>query len=294
MKLEAFADMIEELKQYDKPGKLDQLYDMILKLTEIDEHYIREDSIYGRERIENIKELKSAITTMQQSSEEESGQELSLSVFLENVTLSTDADKEDASDDHITIMTLHSAKGLEFKVVFLVGMEEGLFPSSMSIIESMEGLEEERRLCYVGITRAMEKLYCIYAEERTKFGKTQPCDQSRFLKEIPYELIEGGKKKHKSSDSNVFSFSKIFSSDNTVSITKGGKPLDIPGLTTKTVNHMEKADYNIGDRVIHKKYGEGSIKDLYDDGGMDIVEVDFDIAGVKRLVLEFAKLQKID
>ncbi|MDD3971057.1 MAG: exodeoxyribonuclease V subunit gamma [Clostridia bacterium] len=294
MKLEAFADMIEELKQYDKPGKLDQLYDMILKLTEIDEHYIREDSIYGRERIENIKELKSAITTMQQSSEEESGQELSLSVFLENVTLSTDADKEDASDDHITIMTLHSAKGLEFKVVFLVGMEEGLFPSSMSIIESMEGLEEERRLCYVGITRAMEKLYCIYAEERTKFGKTQPCDQSRFLKEIPYELIEGGKKKHKSDDSNIFSFGKMFSSDNTVSITKGGKPLDIPGLTTKTVNHMEKADYNIGDRVIHKKYGEGSIKDLYDDGGMDIVEVDFDIAGVKRLVLEFAKLQKTD
>jgi len=190
-------------------------------------------------------------------------------------------------------MTLHSAKGLEFKVVFLVGMEEGLFPSFMSMSESFEGLEEERRLCYVGITRAMDILYCVYAEERTKFGKTQPCDQSRFLKEIPRELIDAGKKAYKGSEQSGFSFERMFSQDKPLFVTKGGKPVDIPGLKVSSEAPMKKEEYNIGDRVMHKKYGEGYIKDLYDDNGMDIVEVNFDMAGVKRLVMEFAKLQKV-
>ena len=292
-KLKVFSDIIEKLKEYGMPGRLEELYDNILKLTGIDEYYILEDANLGKERVENIKELKSAIVTMNQAQEEDYGELLSLAAFLENVTLATDADKEEASDDYISIMTLHSAKGLEFKVVFLVGMEEGLFPSFMSMSESFEGLEEERRLCYVGITRAMDILYCVYAEERTKFGKTQPCDQSRFLKEIPRELIDAGKKAYKGSEQSGFSFERMFSQDKPLFVTKGGKPVDIPGLKVSSEAPMKKEEYNIGDRVMHKKYGEGYIKDLYDDNGMDIVEVNFDMAGVKRLVMEFAKLQKV-
>jgi len=292
-KLKAFSDMIEQLKECDVPGKLEELYDNILKLTGINEYYLQEDANLGRERVENIKELKSAIVTMKQSHEEDYGELLTLAAFLENVTLATDADKEQASDNYISIMTLHSAKGLEFKVVFLVGMEEGLFPSFMSMSESMEGLEEERRLCYVGITRAMDILYCIYAEERTKFGKTQPCDQSRFLKEIPRELVNASRKAFESSETSGFIFDKLFMQNKPVSVTKGGKPVDIPGLNINTEAVMKKEDYNIGDRVMHKKYGEGYIKDLYDDNGMDIVEVNFDMAGIKRLVMEFAKLVKV-
>ena len=291
-KLLAFADIIEEMQKYNEAGKLDTLYDIILQLTKIDEHYKTEDEENGRERVENIKELKSAIVTMQQSYEEDYGQLLTLTAFLENVTLATDADKDDKADDFVSIMTLHSAKGLEFKVVFLVGMEEGLFPSIQSVTEDPDNMEEERRLCYVGITRAMDKLYCIHAEERTKFGKTQPCEESRFLKEIPALLVSGARMKQKqpyyASDRNTFT-----PTDLSALVTRGGKKIDIPGLTSRNDGPMKKEDYSIGDRVVHKKYGEGNIKDLYDDGGMDIVEVNFDLAGVKRLVMEFAKLQKI-
>ncbi len=291
-KLKAFSDMIEQLKEYNVPGQLEQLYDNILKLTGIHEYYISEDVNFGRERVENIKELKSAIVTMNQSQQEDFGELLSLETFLENVTLATDADKEEESDDYISIMTLHSAKGLEFRVVFLVGMEEGLFPSNLSMSEGAHGLEEERRLCYVGITRAMDILYCIHAEERTRYGKTEPCEQSRFLKEIPKELINSGKRAFSRREKSGSSFD-WFTSSQLVSVTKGGKPVNIPGLKTSTEASVKKQDYSIGDRVMHKKYGEGSIKDLYDDNGMDIVEVNFDMAGVKRMVLEFAKLAKI-
>jgi DNA helicase-2/ATP-dependent DNA helicase PcrA len=229
---------------------------------------------------------------MNQSQQEDFGELLSLETFLENVTLATDADKEEESDDYISIMTLHSAKGLEFRVVFLVGMEEGLFPSNLSMSEGAHGLEEERRLCYVGITRAMDILYCIHAEERTRYGKTEPCEQSRFLKEIPKELINSGKRAFSRREKSGSSFD-WFTSSQPVSVTKGGKPVNIPGLKTSTEASVKKQDYSIGDRVMHKKYGEGSIKDLYDDNGMDIVEVNFDMAGVKRMVLEFAKLVKI-
>lgn len=294
-KLQLFYELIEHFKKFNQAGSLEFLYDEILNHTQLDQFFLQDEPVLGIERVENIKELKSSIVFQQEIHKEEEGKLLSLEEFLESSTLSTDADNEELEeDDYISMMTLHSAKGLEFKVVFLVGLEEGLFPSALSVNEGENGLEEERRLCYVGITRAMDKLYMVYTKERTKFGKTEPSIESRFLKEIPKELLDGYKKpSYGFSSRKTFSFDSYTSQDQAPTVKRGGKAIDVPGLTTAKDKSIYKELYAISDRVLHKKYGEGSVKDLYTEDGMDIIEIDFDISGMKRMVLEYAKLIKI-
>ncbi|MBN2557938.1 MAG: UvrD-helicase domain-containing protein, partial [Clostridia bacterium] len=186
-KVSEFTGIIEDLRKSAAEKPPEDLFDEALDKTHILEQYKVENTVESRTRIENIRELKSAIVSMKEEYLETAGRELTLEDFLNNVTLSTDADEE-SDGSFVSIMTLHSAKGLEFPIVFITGMEENIFPSIMSG-ESDDRIEEERRLCYVGITRAMEEVYLLNTQQRTIYGRTQLNPASRFLREINARLI---------------------------------------------------------------------------------------------------------
>ena len=222
-------------------------------------------------RIDNLGEF---LTVANEFSEEA---ENTLEDFLESITLSSDIDKLDEAESSVTLMTLHSAKGLEFPVVFLVGMEEGIFPSYRSIGEEKE-LEEERRLCYVGITRAKNYLYLSMAKSRTIFGSTAYNAVSRFVKEIPKEMLDGdietaGRKYVPPQNAFTFRTPEHFLSQN--------KDIDF-------------SKYREGTRVFHKKFGEGMIH-LVESEGEDLkLDIRFEKAGHKRLMAKYADLEIIE
>lgn len=282
-KLLKFVDMIEKIEKFSLSNSFEELYDKLLNETGIIDRYKIETSIENRSRIENIKELKSALVLFEIEYIEENGENPKLEDFIASVTLATDQDNTEKKTE-VTIMTIHAAKGLEFPVVFITGMEEGLFPGQLSY-ESESKLEEERRLCYVGITRAMDKLYLLNAEERTIYGKTQHPIDSRFLSEIPNIYIETSIKKKKWN--NMYTPKKAVAP---ISISKGGKPIDIAGYkATKGVI----IDVIVGDRVLHKKYGEGTILNVKGSEDDKMFEIDFDMAGKKRFMAAFTKLKKL-
>lgn len=250
---------------------------------------------------------------------EEQAAESTLSEFLESITLSNDVDNLEETVDSVTLMTLHSAKGLEFPAVFLVGMEEGIFPGYQSIGEPKE-LEEERRLCYVGITRAKENLYFTCAKHRTIFGSTSYNAISRFLQEIPKDYIEGleeiTNKKEEEFRNSPYSweYGKIKSNvttyqmnsekagqvGNTVNKTKSNtyqfKSAEnfLNSLTAKPKeNTIDLSSYQAGVRVYHKKFGEGTINYVEQEGDDLKVDITFDKAGHKRLMAKFAGLEII-
>lgn len=284
-KLLGFVKLVETLIKSAADKSVADLYDDIIEYTDILKQYKIENSIVSRSRIENIKELKSAIITKAEEHKESFGEELKLETFLESVTLSTDADEE-TEGTHVSLMTLHSAKGLEYPVVFLTGMEEGIFPSQMSFAEGR--LEEERRLCYVGITRAMDEIYLLNTMQRTLYGRTQSYPESQFLREISSNLINyiSGNR-----TSNRRSFNKPRESFGGMTITKGGKPISIAGFAA---NAGEAADVKLGQRVSHKKFGEGTVTNTEGNGTDKMIEVTFDMAGKKRLMASYAKLKIID
>ena len=215
---------------------------------------------------------------------EKSEENPTLAGFLENAALISDLDGYDETDDLVVFMTIHSAKGLEFPTVFLAGMEEGLFPSARSM-EKMDDLEEERRLCYVAITRAKKQLYITGAKDRTLYGQTTHQINSRFLDEIPKEyLVEDGMTV---ADSFTSSVTKI------PILTKKATTNVFGTITKATSQASGIIDFEPGERVRHKKFGDGTVTAVQKFEKDAMLEIAFDSGDKKRLMAAFAKLEKI-
>ena len=254
-KLKAFSELIDGFIEAEQSGdySLAELYNLVIEHTGY-EQYLRNEKENADVRIENIEELSSNIIKF----EEDYGDEAELSSFLEEISLQTDIDNYDSDADTCVMMTLHSAKGLEFPVVFIAGMEDGLFPSIASMMNPDE-LNEERRLAYVGITRAKEKLYLTKTNSRMLFGSTSYNKASRFLSEIPDDLIEysGGKKMFATASS------ANYNSDYAGKVMVGN-PKDSSVSLKKTFGYIKppvknKTVFNVGDCVLHKVFGKGMI-----------------------------------
>ena len=290
-KIRPFVNMIQVFRSRLSYYSLKELMHDILDTTNYINEMDVDDEIEAQSRIDNIDELINKIVAY-----EEANDEPSLSAFLEEVALVADIDRLSEDDNRVLLMTLHSAKGLEFSHVYLAGMEDGIFPSYMTIAsDDPAEIEEERRLAYVGITRAKDDLTLCYAKMRMVRGETQMNAVSRFVKEIPLELMDNkppapryqpvvadksshtisAPKKPYLASAGTGSFGALGISKGSEAV-KGGKP-----------------DYDIGDRVRHVKYGEGFVTDL-EPGPRDYkVTVDFDDAGQKIMYAAFAKLEKI-
>lgn len=282
LKLKKFANLIDGLiEASDNPDfSLHNLYQKVLEDTDYVENInLEKDDVDAR--IENINELLSNIIKYEQ----ENGDFASLEGFLEEVSLMTDIDNYDNNANAVTLMTMHSAKGLEFPVIFLPGFEEGIFPGTQSIYNPEE-LEEERRLAYVGITRAKKELYIINAETRMLFGSTSRNKPSRFSLEIPESLIE--KTENKRAVQKTFNDIKL----------NYKAPVKSLSASARTFNHIERHQNNAsffvaGDVVVHKVFGKGNVLSARPMGNDTLLEINFDGVGNKKLMANYAKLEKI-
>lgn len=285
IKIQPFVTFIQMLRSKLEYISVSELIQEIIEDTGYVKELEAEDTEEAQQRIENIDELISKIVTYEEQSEEPS-----LSGFLEEVALVADIDSLDEDSNYVILMTLHSAKGLEFPNVYLAGLEDGVFPSYMTIVADDPGeIEEERRLCYVGITRARKWLTITSAKQRMIRGETQYNKVSRFVKEIPRELFLREPQKEKVSEvpkSMVYAAAKkSFQS----------KPFETkPFASPKNFGESQSAglDYSEGDTVRHLKFGTGRVLQI-NQGGRDFeVTVDFENAGVKKMFASFAKLKK--
>ena len=304
-----FVETIEEFSVNKEKMTISELVKNILNKTGYKKALELENTIEAENRIENLEEF----LTVTMEFEEEYADN-SLAEFLESITLSSDIDEMEESEESVTLMTLHSAKGLEFPAVFLVGMEEGIFPSYRSIGEPKE-LEEERRLCYVGITRAKNYLYLTCAKQRTMFGSTSCNPVSRFLKEIPQELLMGyeeafNQKEEKFTDlSYKWEYGVQTKPVKTYKIHDNASGYVAASTSTgfafrtaesflnainKKEENMDLSQYKEGQRVYHKKFGEGTINSLEAEGNDIKVDIEFDKVGHKRLMAKFAGLEIIE
>lgn len=279
-KIQKFADLILDFRNQQEKGSLEELFHYIIGET----GYVKELKAEGTEeaeaRIENIDELLNKIVSY-----EEQAEEPTLSGLLEEIALVADIDNLEDSDNQVVLMTLHSAKGLEFPYVFICGMEDGVFPSYMTITsDDNEELEEERRLCYVGITRAKNKLFLSAAQRRMMQGRTQFNKVSRFIDEIPEELLQvdtGVKLKDKRPNHNLFSQNRS---------ERFRKPYQSQSFESTKIDSLS---YGVGDHVAHTKFGQGVVTEIVS-GGRDFeVTVDFEKCGTKKMFASFAKLKKV-
>lgn len=277
-KLGAFAAMIEELREFAKDNTPDALLDEIIDNTgyirALEEKNTQED----RTRIENVEELRSSIIGYMKESGDDT-----LEGYLANVALYTDLDNYDPDADTVVMMTMHSAKGLEFPTVYIVGMEEGIFPGIRAIGEQAE-MEEERRLCYVAITRAERELELVCARQRMIFGRTTANRVSRFVDEIPDEHIEknipkGYAHKDPSREQQSYAHKRRTYYDTL----KGG----VAAPAANTASTAPSASFAVGDSIRHKAFGEGVITKMSPMGGDYLVEINF-AQGAKRLMLRAA------
>ena len=258
--IKALAKDAEELELYEKVK-------LVVEKCGLVELYQKEKMDKGEEKIENLEELVNAarLFDFDQDNEENLGE---LDMFLAHAALESGDSQADDFDDCVQLMTIHSAKGLEFKVVFLVGMEEGLFPSQQSV-DDVARLEEERRLCYVGMTRAMQQLYLTYAESRRLYGGRESYPRpSRFLREIPAEFIQEVRMRA------------------TIS-----RP--VTAVKPKAVSLQTAGSYKLGQGVSHAKFGEGVVLQLEGSGAQERVQINFKQVGVKWLMLAFANLEVV-
>ncbi len=273
-KLMNFAKLIEGFIEAYNSGdySLAELYELVLEHTDY-RNYLKAEKEDHESRIENIEELKSNIVNF----EEDYDEEASLSNFLEEISLQTDIDNYDPDADCAVMMTLHSAKGLEFPVVFIPGMEEGIFPSIATVINPSE-LAEERRLAYVGITRAKEKLYIVKTRERMLFGSITKNPQSRFVTEIPKNLIET-------------------TGHTAQAPIKTSQPqpakMNFDPFKKTAPKITKSASYSVGDMVLHKVFGKGMVTSAEPMGNDTMLEVAFDKVGTKTLMANFCKMEKI-
>ena len=327
-----FVNAIEELRALDVP--VSELIKQTLNKTGYTQALKNENTIEAESRIENIEEFLTVAMEFEKEAADNN-----LNEFLESISLSSDTDNLEESDDMVTLMTLHSAKGLEYPAVFLVGMEEGVFPGHKSM-DNPEDIEEERRLFYVGITRAQHYLYLTFARKRTIFGSTSYNQPSRFLKEIPAELLDGyedafaekdeneefedskyswsyGNKSSNYSDkygSKVVSYKVAADSlneglglkGNTWQSNLNGNSQNTAGSSfqfrtaesflnnlnkKKASNTVDLSQYKVGQKVFHKRFGEGTITNLENEEDDIKVDIEFEKFGHKRLMAKFAGLE---
>lgn len=307
-KLDSFAALIEYFKGQTEKESITDLLREIIEKTGYVESLEAEDKVEAESRIENIDELVNKAAAYEEDCQDR-GEEASLSGFLEEVALVADIDSLDEDQDYVVLMTLHSAKGLEFPHVYLAGMEDGLFPSYMTITsDDNEDLEEERRLCYVGITRAEEKLTLTCARRRMVRGETQFNKMSRFIKEIPMELIDTGNRKIEEGTQipvqNTYShakeafrarpFASQFSASQSSGKTTGKQPFSSLQKGSQILaGKSGSLSYQVGDRVRHTKFGEGTVLEIKEGGRDYEVTVEFDSAGVRKMFAMFARLVKV-
>ncbi len=254
-----FSEFIRRMKDVQPRIKLTDLVEKVFKESGYEQMLLREGT-EGEMRWENVKEL---VSVAQKYDEMES--EDKLSAFLEEIALASDVDKINQSDEAVHLMTLHSAKGLEFPVVFIAGLEEGILPHSQSMLSHVE-MEEERRLMYVGLTRAKEKIYLLFTRQRMLFGSTQMNSPSRFLEDIPEKLVT--RSSYRETEQKIFA-----------------------SLLNKNLKKKKtsKSSFKGGEKVRHAEFGEGIVVSV----AGDIVTVAFKKAGIKRLSAEYAKLKKV-
>lgn len=277
-KLKAFAAMIEEFMEAADRVKLNELLEMILQKTGYIEA-LRISDEKAEERIENINELASNLIKYQ----EEHGDETELGSFLEEVALIADIDNLDSDSDAVVLMTMHSAKGLEFPAVFMPGMEEGIFPGMQSILNP-DNIEEERRLAYVGITRAKQRLYLINSENRMLFGNTHRNRLSRFVEEIPEELLEKLPKQSRK---------EIAPTPRQSAPRKRFTDTELAGAQQEKIAHAKTASFQPGERVRHKVFKDGTIVKVTPMGNDALLEIDFDSKGLKKIMANYAGLTKL-
>lgn len=282
-KVQEFSLEIAKFRRLADAGSLTELFHAVTEDTGYLMALKAEDSEEAKARIENIDELLNKVSTYELEADDPT-----LGELLEEIALVAEVDSLDESDNKVVLMTLHSAKGLEFPYVFLAGMEDGIFPSYMTIIsEDKDDMEEERRLCYVGITRAKKKLYLSAAKHRMMHGRTQFNKVSRFIEEIPEELLEVDQRmnfKEKNPEKSIFAVNRK-------------KTFQKPYQQTKqqfTVVNGGKLDYQEGDRVSHMKFGTGTVVEIVQGGRDYEVTVDFDRVGRKKMFASFAKLKRVE
>lgn len=314
-KLDSFAALIEYFKTLAEEMNITDLLQEVIEKTGYVESLENEDKEEAKTRKENIDELISKAATYEESCQDKD-EKATLSGFLEEVALVADIDSLDEDQEYVVLMTLHSAKGLEFPRVYLAGMEDGLFPGYMSInAGDREELEEERRLCYVGITRAEQELTLTSARRRMVHGETQYNPMSRFVKEIPRELLDTGNKKFTQetempAQQNTYArareafraqaFGGAFGGMTPAKNQGVGKPL----TGSQALASLQKGSqlaaggngplgYETGDRVRHVKFGEGTVTDIKEGGRDHEVTIEFDSVGTRKMFAKFAKLVKV-
>lgn len=279
-KMKVFTDLIDNFKAIKDKIKPSELFKKILEDTKYLEELSLENTDEALDRIQNIDQLLNKIVACEEETEE-----ITLSEVLEQIALVADIDNLDESKDTVVLMTIHSAKGLEFPYVYLVGMEDGVFPSYISLnSENEDDIEEERRLCYVGITRAREKLCLSCARLRLLHGRSQYNKISRFVFEIPEESMKKELPKNKYVSEKSYIKSKKRVKD----------IIDIPYNTKEIeIKKADNLDYDIGDTVKHIKFGKGVVKNIILGGKDYEVTVDFEKCGIKKMFASFAKLKKV-
>jgi DNA helicase-2/ATP-dependent DNA helicase PcrA len=266
--LSRFIELINALEDDTFESPLHEQTDHVIKTSGLFTMYEQEKGEKSKARIENLEELVTA--TRQFEKPEEAEDMTLLTAFLTHAALEAGEGQADEFDDAVQLMTLHSAKGLEFPMVFMVGVEEGMFPSQMSAEEAGR-LEEERRLCYVGMTRAMEKLFITYAEMRRLYGQDKYHKPSRFIRELPETCLQEVRMKAQvSRPTTTGRFSQ-----------------------TEVKNNFNETGFNLGERVMHPKFGEGTIINFEGSGPQSRVQVAFNGEGIKWLVTQYAKLEKL-
>ena len=311
-----FIDCMESIIAKKDELTISELVKKILKDTGYTRALENENTIEAENRIANLEEFLNVAVEFEEESADNG-----LSDFLEGITLSSDLDKMEEAEESVTLMTLHSAKGLEFPVVFLVGMEEGIFPGYKSIGEQKE-LEEERRLCYVGVTRAKENLFLTNSKQRTTFGSTTHNPPSRFLQEIPKELLDGYEdaivsmpKKESIFGDSGYTWSYGSKNNGNIKSYKTTEPQYatsaagiqknsgttgfafrtaesfLNNIGKKSNSNIDLSAYQSGVRVYHKKFGEGTINYVEPEGEDLKVDINFDKVGHKRLMAKFANLE---
>ncbi len=286
-----FAKLINDLTALSKTLSLDALFDEVLDRSGY-RQALKDKGEAEAERLDNLEEFKSGILEYEKEAEEPT-----LTGFLEETALVADVDRYDENADAVVLMTIHSAKGLEFPRVFLPGIEEGIFPSAQAAMEGPAELEEERRLCYVALTRAKKKLYLVCAKTRLLYGRTQANRPSRFVEEIPKQLLKEENLSHRVSSAEFSdrfsSFAGFGESDHrpqTASKTSLGKTTVGTSVFQKKEPVREKLAP--GDKVFHGAFGEGQILSVKPMGADLLYEILFDKVGVKKMMASYAKLEK--
>ena len=284
LKIQPFVHLIHEMRLSLADMSMQDLIQAILDKTGYAEDLKNEDTDESEARLENIDEFINKAVTY-----EEGAEEPNLSGFLEEVALVADIDSVEDGDNRVLLMTLHSAKGLEFPYVYLAGMEDGLFPSYMSIAadDPAEEIEEERRLCYVGITRAMKELTITCARCRMVRGETQYNNVSRFVREIPSELLARKSVMPREPKKPEVPQNTSYQKAKEAFRTKTFDPQQFK------VVKADKLDYTVGDQVSHVKFGKGTVLEITEGGRDYEVKVDFERFGVKKMFASFAKLKKV-